>query len=120
MARYGAAVTRSEEDQRASNEGEKQKSSGAVGEKEIGLGFDGTDAEVVIRRGRSLDGRPIDHHGDVELRIRCHTKKKATGGASLSLMGRGLKRWTWRDAGVGGVPFLLFHLIFLLFFALSC
>jgi hypothetical protein len=120
MVRYGAAIAHSEEDQRARNEGEKQKSGGTAGEKEIGLGFDGTDAEVVIRRGRSSDGRPIDHHGDVELRIRCRTKKKATGGASLSLMGHWLRRWTWRDAGVGGVPFLLFHLIFLLFFALSC
>jgi hypothetical protein len=51
MARYGAPVARSEEDQRASNEGEKQKSGGTVGEKEIGLGFDGTHAEVVIWRG---------------------------------------------------------------------
>jgi hypothetical protein len=54
MARNGATVARSKEDQRASNQGEKQKSSGAAGEKEIGLGFDGTDAEVVIRRGEKL------------------------------------------------------------------
>jgi hypothetical protein len=43
----------------SNHEREKRENSGAAGKKEIGLGFDGTDAEVVLSRERKLGG-PLD------------------------------------------------------------
>jgi hypothetical protein len=57
----------------------RERNGGAAEEKGIGLGFDGTDAEVVIRMRRSTDDRPVDRHGDVEKPLPCRTGRKRHG-----------------------------------------